>query len=180
VSDSLPTDDEDDGNYLDRIEEASIHKMLLALLPSAKRGLRRKSIDEIESLFTWLKYLPESEWPPSVALFVRRFKRPRGRMRSQEATDRRRWQNPVRVAALLAQSASATLRAENSRQYKLILSDGSKINVRTWAIRWAVDYVNRSLRKGTSDGCRQVDESAVETLLRKGRIRPPVRRFDYG
>jgi hypothetical protein len=154
-------------------KEFTREDMLPDLLESAKRGLRRKSIDEAHELIRLLERVPPDNWPSQVLAW--QFKRREGRMRSAEADAARFWQNPVKVAALLAQAYAARLRKENGGRFKLELSPGRKLNVRKVAVMLAVDRVNASLAKASRGRHRKVNEMAVEALLKKGKIRPPAR-----
>ena len=163
----------DDGE----VAEADFKLFLLAKLHRAKLDLRSKCIDGVDDLLATLKRVPEADWPPEVAQFVKHWKRPRGRMRSPRAEATRRWNDPVYFAAFWAHLQTAKWRAEHGGQYKIVLPDGTRTNIRAAAIRWAVDNVNRSLAAGNfnSSRCRRVDKAKVEAFLRKGRIRPPAR-----
>jgi hypothetical protein len=151
--------------------ELTLEEFLPALLSSAKRGLRRKSIDEAHLLWRWLEKVPPDNWPSEM--FVWRFKRRPGRMHSAEADAARFWRNPVKVAALLAQGYVASWRKENRGRTKLELPDGRKFNVREAAVALAA-WVNASLAKASSGPCRKIAEKDVQALFAKDRIRPPA------
>jgi hypothetical protein len=68
------------------LEELRIEDILLVALHDARNGLRRNSIDEVDELFEDLKRIDRKHWPPEVARFVARFKRPSHRMRSLRRT----------------------------------------------------------------------------------------------
>jgi hypothetical protein len=54
-------------------KELAIEDMLRAALRSAKNGLRRNSIDEVNELFHRIKHIERSHWPAELAPFVDRF-----------------------------------------------------------------------------------------------------------
>jgi hypothetical protein len=181
VNGADPFEDEPSKPSAFKIEEMRVEDMLLAFLRSAKNGLRRKSIDEVNELFAYAKNLAKhfdrSRWPAEVLRFMSRFRRPRGRMRSRQADLRRFWANPNRVAALLATERVRSLQmAQGKRRYKIRLSDGSTSTVSGEAVRRAVTTVNKSNRFGT----RRADKKQVAHILARGkrRVNPPRDPFD--
>jgi hypothetical protein len=162
-----------DLDWTGAVEEFDFKKLFLARLRRAKLDLRSKCVDDVDDLLASLKYLPEAEWPPEVAQFVKRWKRPRGRMQSNRKRDPRRPPWPVEAAAFLAQEISAKWRAENGGQYKVVLSGGRSVNIRTAAIRWAVNHINSVIAER-----HKVDDADVEALLKKAKVIPPRSRRD--
>jgi hypothetical protein len=108
------------------VKELRVEDMLLGLLHLAKLGLRRNSIDETIELQDYAKQLDRKYWPPEVARFIDRFKRPRGRMRSRQADINRFWSDPNRVAAFVAAFYRDKLREGHGARHKIARSDRSK------------------------------------------------------
>jgi hypothetical protein len=120
------------------VEVLTISDFLLTMLRSARAGVRRKRIDELNELREYLLMMPPEHRhlvPPEVVRFMVRFKRARGRMRSRQADINRFWSNPNRVAAFLAASHVKKLRERHGARYKIILSDGSKSTISAEAVR---------------------------------------------
>jgi hypothetical protein len=160
------------------VEEFRVEDMLLGLLHWAKLGLRRKSIDETNKLQDYAKQVDRKYWPPEVARFIDRFKRPRGRMRSRQADINRFWSDPNRVAAFVAAFYRDKLRERHGARHKITRSDGSKSTISAEAVRLAVAQVNKPLER--ADASRRAHPKQVADRLGKGkrRVSPPRDPFD--
>jgi hypothetical protein len=160
---------------------------LRALLHEARLGLRRRSITETNKLRDayeqWLEICekkPHLREPisPEVVRFIKRFKRPRGRMRDTKA-DAMRWaSDPNRVAAHMAAQRVKELRRlspgkpKRKGPHKTEKRDGTKRTIYQEAAEWAVRHYNTQARLFPGffvPGRRRPQVEAVKELLRQGR-----------
>jgi hypothetical protein len=171
------------------VKEATLREFLLALLRSARAGLRRKSIDEVNQLREICTTIPPEHRhlvPPEVVRFLAGFKRKRGRMRSKQAEMDAFWQSPNRVAAAIAASIVADLRGTSGRRSKRkgphVLKDGkerlapsgrqlSGTRIYDEAIREAKLHLPPWLRG------KRVDDEVVRRHLEHGRVEFPADPF---
>jgi hypothetical protein len=158
---------------VEAVEELTVQEVLLAVLDLAEAGLQRGSIDELERLIEWLRFVPWQQWPPEVVEFVRhqfkrvggklRFKRPRGRMHSTRLDQWRFCQDPNRIAAV---NYIAGRRHHRSGKLKEQLQR-------------AIDEVNaHPAFRARTDPKEKASIEVVRELLRRGRGKRPAGRFD--
>ena len=142
-----------------------MREFLLAALWSAKRGLRRRSIDEFEKLLEFCFKLSRDLWPPEVARFLDRrvlppdkwrpkvrrrvewFKRPAHRMRSRQADLDLLPSDPNHMAAhwaalYIKESRGKHGKSKRRGQYKVSLRMVQNNDPRA-AVRRAIDQVIR-------------------------------------
>lgn len=178
-----------------KVRELNVREFLLAALWSAKRGLRRRSIDEFEKLLEFCFKLSRDLWPPEVARFLDRrvlppdkwrpkvrrrvewFKRPAHRMRSRQADLDLFYSDPNHMAAHWAALYIKELRGKHGKskrrgQYKVSLEDGSKITIRELAVRRAIDQVNSAL--GRSRSTKRAHFDIVYELVKHDRTKRPT------
>jgi hypothetical protein len=165
-----------------RIRKATIGEFLLEALRDAQDGLRRKSIDEVDEFIARCEIFGRAQWPPEVARFVDTYKRPRGRMRSEQGQVKRFFGDPNRVAAAYAADLIDDLRQRPTGKpkrygpYKIPTENGLKSKISAYAVRKAVEYVNKNY-KDREFGDRKAHPNIVAEMLRRGRGRYPP--FDW-
>jgi hypothetical protein len=177
----------------DCVSELTVQEFMLSALAGAEAGLRRRSVDELESLLEYCFTIPRHQWPVEVARFIearllapakmrakvrRRVewtRLPRGRLRSKKADLERFYRDPNRIAAHLAAHYAAKFRGrprKSKRQpYKIQLGD-KLTTVHDAAVNAAAAVVDVSLRLAGKH--RRVNVGVVKELLRRGRTRRPI------